>query len=694
MILLKAYGSAEIRNVALVSHGGAGKTSLAEALLFSSGAISRMGAIEDGTTTTDFDAEEVKRKISINAAVAPCIWRDHKINFIDTPGYADLIGEVISALRVSDTALVLVDAVSGIEVQTEKIWNMAEDRQLPRAIFINRLDKENAGFEKTLASLEDTFGKGVTALQIPIGKEHEFKGLVDILTEKAVATSGDKEDATEVPDELTSQLQEYREKLVEKIAETDDSLLEKYLEGTEPSEEELKGALKAAVNAGQIFPVFLGSATSNIGSQLLLDGIVDFAPSPADRGLVGGTDPKSDAEVSREPTSEEALSALVFKTMADPYVGKLSYIRVYSGVLKADSNPLNPARKEQERLSHILLLRGKEQQDQELAEAGDIVVAPKLAVTTTGDTLCDPDNPILIEPMKFPEPLLSMAVEPKTKGDEEKLSTSLSRLTEEDPTLRVRRDPEIRQTVLSGIGDVHLEVVLERLKDKFGVEAVLSPLRIPYKETIKVSAKAQGKYKKQTGGRGQYGDVWLELEPTKKGSGFEFVDKIVGGAIPRQYVAAVEKGIREAMENGVLAGYQVIDLKATVYDGSFHPVDSSEMAFKIAASMSFKQAFMDASPVLLEPIMNIQVFVPEQYTGDIIGDLSSRRGRILGMEPHGRGQMVRALAPLGEVARFSTELRSIAHGTGDYSLEFSVYEEVPPEASQKIIEAAKTKENE
>lgn len=690
---MKSYNSDEIRNVALVSHSGAGKTSLTEALLFSTGATDRMGKVEDGSTTTDYDSEEIKRKISINTALAPCIWQNKKINFLDTPGYADFIGEVVGALRACDLALVVVDAVSGVEVQTEKVWRLAEEDDLPRAIFMNRLDKENANFKRVLSDLEEVFGKGVMPLQIPWGQESDFKGLVDVLSMKAYEASGGKEKETPIPDDLKAEAEEYRERLIEKIAESDDALLEKYLEGTDLSAEELAEALKAAVVAAGIFPVLLGSAANNVGSQGLLEAIIAFGPSPADRGPIKGTNPNDGSEDTREPNTKSPLTALVFKTMADPYVGRLSYIRVYSGTLQADSNPLNSGKEERERLGHLLFLRGKNQEDVKEAQAGDIVVAPKLAQTTTGDTLCDAEQPFRLEPLRFPEPLLSMAVQPKTKGDEEKLSTSLGRVTEEDLTIRRVRNSQTRETVLSGMGDLHLEVVLERLKEKFGVEAVLTPPKIPYKETIRVAAKAQGKYKKQTGGRGQYGDVWLELAPQARGAGFEFVDKIVGGSIPRQYVAAVEKGIREVMENGVVAGYQVIDVKATVYDGSFHPVDSSEMAFKIAASMSFKKAFEEATPVLLEPIMKVEVLVPEEYTGDIIGDLSSKRGKILGMEPHGQRQVVKALVPLSEIVRFSTEVRSITHGKGDYSQEFQVYEEMPPESAQKVITAAQQQDS-
>ncbi|MDI6892879.1 MAG: elongation factor G [Actinomycetota bacterium] len=686
---MKKYPTKEIRNIGIVAHGGAGKTSLAEAALFVTGAIKRLGRVEDGNTTTDYDPDEVKRKISISTALAPCEWGNQKINFIDAPGYADFIGEVIEALQVVDAALVVVNAVAGVEVQTERVWHYADEYKLPRLAFINKMDKENADFHRTLNMIKEVFNAGVVPIQIPIGKEESFRGVIDLVKMKALVYKDGKFGEEDIPAELETEASAYREKLIEGIAELDDELLEKYLEGAGLTQKDIEDGLKSSALAGKIVPVLCGSAFKNIGIQPLLDAIVNLLPSPAELGEIKGVHPKTKEETTRKPTEKEPLSAFVFKTLTDPYVGKLSYVRVYSGTLKADSSIYNPSQGKKEKIAHIYYMRGKNQEETKEVPAGDIAVVPKLTETNTGDTLCDEGKPILFEPIKFPEPLISVAIEPKTKGDEEKLSTSIVKLTEEDPTLSMRRDDEIKQTIVSGIGDMHLDILVDRLHRKFGVEAVLSAPKLPYKETIRSSAKAQGKYKKQTGGRGQYGDAWIEVEPLERGAGYEFVDKIFGGAIPKGFIPAVEKGVKEAMESGVLAGYPVVDVKVTLYDGSYHPVDSSEIAFKIAGSLAFKKAATAGNPVLLEPIMKMEVVVPEEYMGDVMGDLSSKRGKILGMEARGRHQVINALAPLAEVSRYTTELRSITHGRGSYSIEFSYFEEVPGDIAQKIIEAAK-----
>lgn len=692
---MKTVETENIRNICLVGHGGSGKTSLAEALLFTSGTVNRLGKIEDGSTTCDYDPEEIKRKISINTALAPVLHKDVKINLVDTPGYADFIGEVIGALKVVETVLVVVDAVSGVEVQTEKAWSMAEENNLSRIIFINRLDKENADFSQVFTSLKEIFGQNVIAVQLPIGKEASFKGVVDLLKMKAVTYADGKGSEEEIPAELAGEAQAAREKLVEAAAEMSDEVLEKYLNGEELTDHEIATGLRKGVIEGKIFPVLCGAAAKTFSASTLLDFLVSVAPSPKDKLPPAGINPKTKEEITREPSKEAPLSAFVFKTMADPYVGKLSYIRVYSGTLHPDSHVYNATKGEKERIGHLFLLRGKTQEDAAEVPAGDIATTPKLAETTTGDTFCLEASPIVYPQIRFPHPLISVAVEPKAKGDDEKLSTSLSKLAEEDPTLHVERNVEIHQTIVSGIGDMHLEVTIDRLKRKFGVDATLSAPRIPYKETIHSGAKGQGRYKRQTGGRGQYGDVWLELEPLPHGGGFEFVDKIFGGAVPKNYIPSVEKGVKEAMEGGILAGYPVVDIKVTIYDGSYHQVDSSDMAFKIAGSMAFKKCFMEARPVLLEPIMNVQVTVPEDYMGDVISDLSSKRGKIGGMEPHGRNQMVRAMAPLAEMAKYATELRSITSGRGTYSMEFDHYEEVPAEVADRIIaQSAKKVEEE
>ncbi len=688
---MKKYSTERIRNIAIVAHGGTGKTSLTEAMLYTSGAISKMGSVDGGSAVTDYDPEEIKRKISINAALAPCEWKNHKINIIDTPGYADFIGEVISALRVADGAIIVVCAVSGVEVQTERVWHLADEYDLPRLVFINRMDKENADFYQAMDMIRETFGVNVAPVQLPLGKESGFKGVIDLIKMTAVFSDG-KSKEEEIPTDLKAEAEKYREKLIESVVEVDDKLLERYLEGEELTEEEIRTTLKTATLNRAVVPIFCGSAHKNLGISSLLDAIVEIMPSPMEGREIKGINPKTQKEEIRKHSEKEPLTASVFKSVADPYVGKLTFLRVYSGVLHADSTVHNSSRGKRERIGHLFFMQGKNQIETRDVPAGDIAAVPKLNETFTGDTLCDEGKLIKLQPLTLPEPVISVAIEPKTKGDEEKLSTSLTRLAEEDLTLRVRRDHETRQTIVSGVGDMHLEVTIDHLRRKFGVEATLSTPKIPYKETVLASAKAQGKYKRQTGGRGQYGDAWIEVEPLPRGAGYEFVDKIVGGAIPKQYIPAVEKGLKEALEGGVLAGYPVIDVKVTVYDGSFHPVDSSDMAFKIAGSMALKKAILGANPILLEPIMKVEVIVPEEYMGDVIGDLSGKRGKILGMEPRGRNQVIKALVPLAEIAKYATQLRSITHGRGTYGMEFSHYEQVPGDIAQKIIEEAKKEE--
>jgi len=677
----------KIRNIALVGHGGSGKTSLAEAMLFAAGAVSRLGKVDDGNATLDFDPDEISRKISITTGIAPADWKGVKVNILDTPGYADFFGETMAALQVTDAAVVVVDAVAGVETQTDKAWGIAAERNLPRIVFITRMDKEHADFSAALDSLTDAFGTSVAPVAIPIGKESGFKGMVDLVAMKAYTYEAGKRAASDIPEDMAAEADSLREKLVEAIAETDDTLLERYLEGETLEQAEVEKSMLAAVAAGTVVPVLAGSAFTSAGVDALLDAVLAYVPSPASLPPRKGTNPKNGEEAERKCSESEPLSALVFKTMADPYVGKLSYFRVYSGALKADSTLYNATNQEKERVGHVFVVKGKQQEDVPQVVAGDIGAVPKLTKVGTGDTLCDEGNPIVYEPVTFPVPLVSVAVSPKTKADEDKLGSSLQRLVEEDPTLTIRRDEETHQTIVAGNGDVHLEVVMERLKRKFGVEADVSEPRIPYHETVRAAAKAQGRHKKQTGGHGQFGDAWVELEPNERGAGFEFVDKIVGGAIPRQYIPAVEKGIHEAMEQGILAGFPVVDVKATVYDGSFHPVDSSEMAFKIAGSLAFKKAAEQAKPVLLEPIVSLEVTVPDEFMGDVMGNLSGKRGKILGMEPRGKYQVVKAHVPLAEVSHYSAELRSMTRGQGTYSLEISHYEEVPPDVAKKVIEA-------
>lgn len=686
---MKKYSGNQIRNLSVIGHGGSGKTSLVEAALFISGASTRQGQVENGTTITDHDPEEIKRRISINSDLAPVEWNDHKINFLDTPGYADFIGEVLGTLAVVDSVLVVIDAVAGVEVQTERVWQCADQNELPRMIFINKMDKENADFESTLETAREIFGKNLVPIQLPIGKESSFSGVIDLIKMKAQICSNGKSKEEEIPSELQDLATNYHEQLVDAVAEADDELLEMYLEGEELSQDQIKKGIRSAILNRLIVPVTCGTATMNCGVSTLLDAIVDYQPSAVERQEIKGANPKSGEEDTRKFADDQPLAAYVFKTVADPYVGKLSYVRVYSGALNSDSHIHNATNDAKERIGHIFFLKGKEQEEASHVVTGDIAAIPKLAKTSTGDTLCQEGKLFILPKINFPEPVFSVAVEAKTKGDEEKLSMSLHRIAEQDPTLEVKRDPEMKQTVASGIGDMHLDVVLAQLRRKFGVDATITAPRIPYKETIRASSKAQGKYKKQTGGRGQYGDVWLEIEPLDRGQGFEFVDKITGGVVPRQYIPAVEKGVIGAMEEGVIAGYQTVDIRTTIYDGSFHPVDSSEMAFKIAGSMAFKNAVGGARPVLIEPIMDIEVVVPEDFMGDVIGDLSGKRGKILGMESRGRHQVVKAKVPLAEIAKYATELRSITHGRGSYAMEFSHYEEVPGEIAEKIIAQSK-----
>lgn len=691
---MKAYKADAIRNIALVGHGGCGKTSLSEALLFSAGAIDRMGRVDDGTTTSDYDPDEVKRKISVNATLLPCEWKGVKINFVDTPGYADFVGDVKSALRVVEGALIVVCAVSGIEVGTETAWAFAEEYKVPRAIFVNKMERENADFYAVTEALRVRFGNRLVPVQLPIGSQDTFKGIVDLVRMKAYTGSGKSVVEGEIPGDMAEAVAKYRESLVEAAAENDDELITKYLEGEELTSEEVAKGVAAGIRAGKLVPIFCGSALSNIGTASLLDEITSSFPSPADAEPQRGVNPQTKAEEERKPSDSEAFSALVFKTLADPYVGKLTYFKVYSGVLKSDSHVFNCTKGIEERVGQVYFLRGKNQEATSEVHAGDIGAVAKLSETGTGDTLCDKAKAIVYPKIEFPSPVYSVAIRAKSKADEDKLGPALSKLADEDPTFEYHREMETGETIISGLGESHVEITVDRLKRKFGVSVDIDTPKIPYRETILTSAKAQGRHKKQTGGRGQFGDCWIEIEPAERGSGFEFVDQIVGGAIPRQFIPAVEKGIREAMERGILAGYPVVDIKATVYDGSFHPVDSSEMAFKMAGILAFQNAAEKASPVILEPMLNVEVTVPEEYMGDIIGDLNGKRGRILGMEPVNGRQVIRAVVPQAEMLRYAIDLRSIARGRGTFKTEFSHYEQVPAHIAQQIIEQRKKEREE
>ncbi|MEW6676069.1 MAG: elongation factor G [Nitrospirota bacterium] len=679
----------KIRNVAVIAHGGAGKTTLVEAMLFDSGSIDRFGNVEDGTTTTDYEPEEIVRKITITSSLAFCNWNGYRINLIDTPGFINFIEDARGCLRAVDGAIVIVSAISGVKAETEKIWKYACEYEVPRIVFINKMDKDTADFSRAIGELEKSFETEAIPLQIPIGAGASFVGIVDLIKVKAYKFNNGKAEEFNIPSDISSEAEGYRKKLVEKIAESDDVLLERYLEGGELTYDEIIKGIREGSLTRRFIPVTCGSAIKNIAVQQLLDSVLLCLPSPSEMHRISpikGRNPKDGKEVERKPVKTEPLSAYVFKTIADPYAGRLSMFRVYSGILKADSNVLNATRDVKERIGQVFYLVGKKQVPAQAIGPGEIGVVAKLKETYTGDTLSEEHHPIVFERVKFADPIISYAIAPKSKGDEEKVSVGLSRILEEDSTLRFQRDDETKEMLLSGMGQVHLEVTLERLKRKFGVEVVMKTPKIPYRETIKTSAKAQGKYKKQSGGRGQYGDCYIEVEPLPRGGGFEFIDKIVGGVIPRQYIPAVEKGIVEAMQEGVIAGYPIVDLRITLYDGSYHSVDSSEMAFKIAGSMAIKKAVQDARPVLLEPIMKVEVITPDDTLGAVIGDLNSKRGRVQGVEPQAGGnQKIMAIVPMAEMLTYANQLHSLTSGRGLYSMEFSHYEEVPGHLIQKII---------
>ena len=681
---MRTYPVDRIRNVAVVGHGGVGKTTLVEALLFAAGAVERMGRVDDGTTTTDFDPEEVRRKMTINTATAPVEWQDHKVNLLDTPGYPDFVGEAYAALRVADAAVFVVDALSGVQVQTEKLWKVAQSRGLPRFVFVNRLDRENADFARAVEALAGRFGAHTVPLAFPIGREAKVEGVVDLVSMRAYRTDGGAPRELDLPEDVREEASRWRDKLVEEAAEGDDALVEKYLETGELTPEEVLQGLRAGVRSSRVVPVLCGVATAATGVRLLLDALVQLAPSPADREPERTTDGQT---LPCDPAGP--LAALVFKTMADPYVGRLSYFRVYSGTLRSDSQVYNANKERTERVGQLYVLRGKHQIPVAEVAAGDLGAVAKLGETQTNDTLCGKDRPLRLRPIEFPRPAIAMTVEPKSKQDEDKLGQALARLAEEDPTLHVEHDPESKKTILSGLGESHLEIVADRLRRKFHVDVQLGQPHVPYRETVRRKATAEGRYVKQTGGRGQYGVCTIEIEPLPRGAGYEFVDKIFGGAIPQQFRPSVDKGVRKAMEEGVLAGYPVVDVRVTLVDGKTHPVDSSDIAFQIAGSLAFKKAAEQAGVVLLEPIMTVAVTVPDDLVGDVIGDLNGKRGRIQGMEPNGDGTTtVRALVPMAEMLRYASDLRSITGGRGSFEMAFSHYEEAPAPVAQKVVEEA------
>jgi elongation factor G len=673
----------KIRNIVLLSHSGAGKTSLAEAMLFSSGVISRLGSVADGTTTSDYDPSEIKRQISINLSLLPCQWKDCKLNFIDTPGYPDFVAEVKAGLAASEGAVIVVCAVSSVEVGTEQVWRYASEAKLPRLVFVNKMDRENANFFNALKDIQAKLGARCLPIQLPIGSQKDFQGVVDLVTKKAYSGTPLKD--AEIPSSLTSDVNSYREKLVEAVVEVDDELIAKYLDGEEISEEQIYRCIKEATRLGKVVPVLLGSALKNIAITPVLDAVSDYMPSPKEREALKATNVSTGSEEVVEPVSGAPLSALVFKTTNDPRAGKISYFRVYSGAVSSNSQVWNVNRGAAERIGQLFVLRGKTQEPVPQLSAGDIGAVAKLTSTTTGDTLGSRERQLKFAPIEFPAPLLSMAVHPKSRGDLDKMSTVLPKICEEDFTLKVQREADIGEILLEGMGETHLDVAAERLANKFGVEVNLKRPKVPYKETITATTQAEYKHKKQTGGHGQYGHVLLEVEPLPRGTGFEFTERVVGGAVPRNYIPAVEKGVNEARLEGVIAGYPVVDVRATLFDGSSHPVDSSDMAFKIAGAQALKKGLAQAQPVLLEPIVNMAITVPDTLTGDIIGDLNTKRARVLGMTPANGVNVIQAQAPLAEVQRYAVDLRSMTQGRGTFTVEFSHYEEVPGQIAQKVI---------
>ncbi|MBI3931848.1 MAG: elongation factor G [Acidobacteria bacterium] len=694
---MKVYEAPGIRNLAVVGHGGCGKTSLVSAMLFDMGAVTRQGRVEDGTTVTDFDPDEIERRISLQTALAFGEWRKTKINVLDAPGYANFLSEAKAAVRVADAAIVVVDAVAGVEVQTEKTWGLASDLGLPRLIVVNRMDRERASFTRTLEVLEKAFGRGVVPLVIPLGEEKGFVGVTDLLTEKADVYSDDqsgKFQAVDVPERFREAERTLRDRLVEMVAETNEELMEEFFEkGTLPQEDLVRG-LHQAVRAGKLFPVFAASSARNVGLHPILDAIVDLVPSPAERGDATGTDAAQKGEASRKPAADAPFSAFVFKTLADPHAGRISLFRVYSGVLKADGNVHNATRDTAERVGGLFLLQGKNQTSVPEIQAGDLGAVAKLKETQTGDTLCDKASPIVFPPVEFPEPSTTFAIEPKTRGDEDKISQALHRLMEEDPVLRISRDAQTHEMLLSGAGQLHVEVVVAKLRKRYKVEVNLKKPKIPYRETVKAAAEGHGRHKKQTGGHGQFGDCKIRMKPLPRGEDFKFVDDIFGGSIPRNFIPAVEKGIQEARHRGPVAGYPMVDFQVELFDGQYHDVDSSELSFKIAGSLAFKDAVARCKPTLLEPIMKVEIAVPEEFAGAVMGDLSSRRGRPQGMEPKGSLQIIKAEVPMAEMLSYDADLTSMTGARGSYHMELSHYDEVPFQLQEKVVAAARAERGE
>ncbi len=680
------------RNIGIMAHIDAGKTTTTERILYYTGVNYKIGEVHDGAATMDWMEQERERGITITSATTQCFWKDYVINIIDTPGHVDFTIEVERSLKVLDGAVGVFCAVAGVQPQSETVWRQADKYKVPRVAFVNKMDRTGANFYRVLEMMNDRLGATPVAIQIPIGAEDKFQGVVDLIEMKGYIwdVEGDfgmKFKEVEIPADLKDKAAEYRAKMIETAVEADEELMERYLEGGEISNEEIKSALRKGTVSLQFNPVLCGTAFKYKGIQKLLDAVVDYLPSPLDIPAIAGVNPETGAEETREASDDAPFAALAFKIMTDPYMGQLAYFRVYSGVFEAGNYVLNSTKDKKERIGRLLKMHSNKREEIKEIRAGDICATVGLKFTTTGDTLCDEKSPIILEAMEFPEPVISIAIEPKTKADQDKLSVALGKLASEDPSFRVRVDEETGQTVISGMGELHLEIIVDRLKREFKVEANIGNPQVAYRETFRKAVKTEGKYIKQSGGKGNYGHCWLEMTPLEPGAGFEFENKIVGGAIPKEYIPAIEKGVTEAMENGIVAGYPVVDFKVTVFDGSFHEVDSNEMAFKIAASMAFKDGMKQASPVLLEPIMKVEVVTPDEYMGDVMGDLSSRRGRIEGMNVQGNAQVINAMVPLKQMFGYSTELRSITQGRATYTMQFDHYEEVPANIAEEIIKS-------
>ena len=691
--MARQYSLEKTRNIGIMAHIDAGKTTSTERILFYTGMSHKIGEVDEGTATMDWMEQEKERGITITSAATTSFWKDNRINIIDTPGHVDFTIEVERSLRVLDGAVAVFDAGQGVEPQSETVWRQADKYHVPRIAFINKMDKVGADFLESVKSMVDRLGANPIPIQMPIGAENTFRGPVDLITMKAVyfddETLGAKYVVDEIPSELRELAQEYREKMIEKLSDHDDGIMEKYLAGEAVTEKEIKSALRKGTIAMTLTPVLCGSAFKNKGVQLLLDAVIDYLPSPLDLPPVKGINPRTEAEIERHPDDNEPFSALAFKIMTDPFVGQLTYFRIYSGTLNSGSYVYNSAKDTTERVGRLLKMHANKREEIKAVYAGEIAAAVGLKNTTTGDTLCDKENPIILERIDFPEPVIAIAIEPKTKVDQEKMTISLQKLAQEDPSFRLKTDEETGQTIISGMGELHLEIIVDRLLREFKVEANVGKPQVAYRETIKGKVESEGKYIRQTGGRGQYGHVWIELEPRAAGEGFEFENDIVGGAIPREYISAVEKGIREALDNGVLAGYPVVDVKIRLFDGSYHDVDSSEMAFKIAGSMAFKDGARRATPVLLEPIMALEVIVPEEYMGEVIGDINSKRGKIQGVRPRSGAQVITGEVPLSEMFGYATDLRSLTQGRAIFTLQFARYEEVPRSVSEQIVAKVK-----